>query len=161
MNTPLCKLSSVSAIIIFFWQSESIFYIYMFVWWLFRSFLTILPCHHTKHHSGVGSIGNVYIFKALSIIWFLAVTAVFLFMFSVCNYPSSQTNVSGRHLSYTKLHRLTNNPTRHPQGVPSLLLNFPTLQMTINTCSNTCCRTAVFTQMHNFSMCVYMCFQPQ
>jgi len=37
-----------------------------------------------------------------------------------------------RHFSYTKLHRLTNNPTRfgirqrHPQGVLSKLLDFPT-----------------------------------
>jgi hypothetical protein len=152
MNSPLCQLPSESLV----WQSETISYIYMSVWRLFPSFLTNLPFHQTKHHSGVSSTGNLYIFKGLSIISFLAATAVLLLMFCACSYMSSQTNVKGHHLSHTKLHRAINTPTRHPQVVPSSLLNFPTHLMTINTCPNKCTRTAGFTPMHNFSVYVYI-----
>jgi len=60
------------------------------------------------------------------------------------------------HLSYTKLHCLTNNPTRfgsrrrHSQGVPSKLLNIPTCQKAVNTCITVHCGTAASTPTHNF-----------
>ena len=74
----------------------------------------------------------------------------------VHNYHSASNQRLMHHFSYTKLHCLTKNPTRfgvrrrHPQGVSSKLLNFPTRQMAINTCPTIYCRTAIFTPMHNF-----------